>query len=94
MPPDGVIEPVDVSGDGVFCLVAGLPRDWPDQLGLDGFEEREEDQKTVQWTVFPTQDHRVVVAVPTPAHPLPAGDCLQSPTGRSGCRVCGAAPDS
>ena len=54
MPPDGVIEPVDVSGDGVFGLLAGLPCDRPDQLRLDGLEER--------------FHHRVVVAVPAPAH--------------------------
>lgn len=47
--------------------MAGLPRDWPDQLGLDGFEEREEDLKTVRWAVFPTKNHRVV-AVPASAH--------------------------
>jgi hypothetical protein len=29
---DGVKEPVDVSGDGVFGLLAGLPSDGPDQL--------------------------------------------------------------
>ena len=39
MPPDGVIEPVDVSGDGVFGLLPGLPGDRPDQLRLDGLEE-------------------------------------------------------
>ena len=50
MPSDGVIEPVDVSGDGVFSLLAGLPGDWPDQLRLDGLEER--------------LDHRVVVRGP------------------------------
>ena len=68
MSPDGVIEHVDVSGDGIFGLGAGLPCDRPDQLRLDGLEEGEEDQETVQWTAFPTQDHRVVVAVPSPAH--------------------------
>lgn len=26
----------------------------PDPLGLDGHEEGKEDQKAVQWTVFPT----------------------------------------
>ena len=36
MPPDWVIEPVDISGDGVFGLSAGLPGDRPDQLRLDG----------------------------------------------------------
>jgi hypothetical protein len=52
MPPDGVKEPVDVSGDGVFDLLAGLPRNRSYQLRLDGFEER--------------FNHRVVVAVPAP----------------------------
>lgn len=50
MPPDGVMEPVDVSGDGVFGLLAGLPGDRLDQLRLDGLEER--------------LDHCIVVAVP------------------------------
>lgn len=31
-PPDGYIEPVDLSGDGVFGLLAGLPGDRPDQF--------------------------------------------------------------
>jgi hypothetical protein len=44
----GVMEPVDVSGDGVLGLLAGVPCDRPDQLRLDGLEDREEDQKTVQ----------------------------------------------
>ena len=54
MSPDRVIEPVDVSGDWDFGLLAGLPCDRPDQLRLDGLEEGEEDPKIVQWTVFPT----------------------------------------
>jgi hypothetical protein len=54
MPSDGVIEPVDISCDGVFGLLAGLPGDRPDQFRLDGLEEGEEDKKTVQWTVLPT----------------------------------------
>jgi len=33
----------------------------PNQFGLDGFEEGEEDQKTVWGTVFPTQDSSVVI---------------------------------
>ena len=61
-----VIEPVDVlepaivrrwfknNGERGFGLATGFPRPAPDQLGLDGFEEGEEDQKTVRWTVFPT----------------------------------------
>ena len=40
MSPDGVIEPADVSGDGVICLLAGLPGDRPDQLRFNGLEER------------------------------------------------------
>lgn len=54
MPPGGVIEPVDVSGDGVFGLLAGLPGDRPDQLRPDDLEER--------------LDHCIVVAAPAPAH--------------------------
>jgi hypothetical protein len=73
MPSDRVMEPVEISGvisgDGVFGLLAGLPGDRPDQLSLDGREMCEEDQKSVRWTVLPTQAHRVVVAVPAPAHP-------------------------
>ena len=49
-----IIEAVDVLEDGGFCLPTGFPRPAPDQPGLDGFEEREKDKKTVQWTVFPT----------------------------------------
>ena len=40
MSPDEVIEPVDVFGDGVFSLLAGLPDDRPNQIGLEGLEER------------------------------------------------------
>jgi hypothetical protein len=36
MPPDGVVELVDVSGDGVFGLLAGVPGDRPAQLRLAG----------------------------------------------------------
>lgn len=53
MTPDRLVEPIDVSGDGVFGLLTGLPRDRPDQFGFDGFEEG--------------LDHRVVVAVPLDA---------------------------
>ena len=34
------MEPVDVSGGGVFGLGAGLPCGRPDQFRLDGLEER------------------------------------------------------
>jgi hypothetical protein len=54
MPSDGVMEPVDGSGDGLFGLVPGLPSDGPDQLRCDDLEER----------VNP----RVVVVGPAPAH--------------------------
>ena len=36
---DEVVEPVDVNGDGVFGLWAGLPCDRPLQLRLVGLEE-------------------------------------------------------
>ena len=42
MLPDGFAEPVDVSGDSVFELLAGLQCDRPDQLRFDGLEEGEE----------------------------------------------------
>ena len=54
MSPNGVTEPVDVSGDGFFSLLVGLPVDQPNPLGLEGLEGR--------------LDHRVVVTVPAPAH--------------------------
>ena len=34
------MEAVDVLKDGGFCLAAGFPNPAPDQLGLDGLEER------------------------------------------------------
>jgi hypothetical protein len=40
MPSARVIEAVDVLKDGGFGLATGFPRPAPDQLGLDGFEER------------------------------------------------------
>ena len=40
MPAARVIEAVDVLKDGGFCLATGFPRPAPDQLGLDGLEER------------------------------------------------------
>ena len=54
MSPDGIIEPVDVSGDGVVSLFPALPGDRPDQFRLDGLEDG--------------LDHPVVVAVPLAAH--------------------------
>lgn len=40
MPSDRDIELVDVSGDDIFSLLAGLLCDRPDQFRLDGLEER------------------------------------------------------
>ena len=40
MPSARVIEAVDVLKDDGFCLTAGFPRAAPEQLGLDGLEER------------------------------------------------------
>ena len=54
VPPDRIVEPVDVSSHRVLGLAAGLPGDRPDQLGLDGLEER--------------LDHSVVVAVALSTH--------------------------
>lgn len=54
MSPDGVTEPAGVSGDGVICLLAGLPGNRPDQLRFNDLDER--------------LDHRIVVTVSMPAH--------------------------
>ena len=40
MPAARVIEAVDVLKDGGFGLATGFPRPAPEQLGLDGLEER------------------------------------------------------
>ena len=40
MPSARVIEAVDVLKDASFGLAAGFPGPAPNQLGLDGFEER------------------------------------------------------
>jgi hypothetical protein len=40
MPAARVIDAVDLSKDGGFCLATGFPRPAPNQLGLDGFEKR------------------------------------------------------
>jgi hypothetical protein len=68
MPPDRAIEPVDFSGDEIFAPGACLPRDQPDQCRFDSLEEREEDQKTVQLTVFPTYNRLVILAISAFAH--------------------------
>ena len=48
------MEAVDVLKDGGFCLAAGFPNPAPDQLGLDGLEER--------------LDNGVVIAIALAAH--------------------------
>ena len=68
MPTARIIETIDVLEDGGFNLPACLPGAPPYQLCLDGFEEGEEDQKTVQWTVFLTQNGGVIVAISLAAH--------------------------
>lgn len=40
MPAAPVIEAVDLLEDGGFGLATGFPRPAPEQLGLDGLEER------------------------------------------------------
>jgi hypothetical protein len=45
-----------------------VPTFGPGQLCFDGFEEIEEDQKTVWGPVFLMQDHGIVVAIAFAAH--------------------------
>ena len=40
MPAARIIKTVDVLKDSGFCLAADFPNPAPDQLGLDGLEER------------------------------------------------------
>ena len=40
MPPSWIIEPIDILEYGPLGLASGFPTITPDQLGLDGFEER------------------------------------------------------
>ena len=54
MPPPWIIEAVDVLEDRAFCLAACVPTIAPDQLSLDGFEER--------------FNHRIVVTITLTAH--------------------------
>ena len=50
-------------GERFFGLAPGFPEVSPDQLGLDGFEECEEDQDGPQWGVSLTQDHRFIITM-------------------------------
>ena len=52
-----VIEPIDILEDRALGLTACVPTIAPDQLSLDGFEER--------------FNHGIVIAIALAAHPLP-----------------------
>lgn len=54
MPPDEIVEAVDVSRHSAFGVFPGLPGDGPDQFGLDGFEK--------------SLDDGVVIAIALAAH--------------------------
>ena len=54
MPPPWVIEPVDILEYRALRLASGFPARAPDQLRLDGFEER--------------LNHGVVIAIAFAAH--------------------------
>jgi hypothetical protein len=54
MTPDGIVEPVNVAGDGLDRLLPGVEDGPPDKLGFQRLEER--------------FDHRVVVAVSLAGH--------------------------
>ena len=49
-----IVEPIDILEDRAFCLTTCVPFVAPDQLSLDGFEER--------------FNHRIVVAIAFAAH--------------------------
>ena len=68
MPAAGGVEAVDVLKQRSFHPASGLPSVAPDQLCFQGFEEGEEDQKTVWGTLFPTQDNGIVLAISFPRH--------------------------
>jgi hypothetical protein len=68
VPPSWIIEPIDILEYSPFRLASCFPTIAPDELRLDGFEEREEDQERPQWGVSPTQDHAIVIAITFAAH--------------------------
>tara|TARA_B110000977_G_scaffold129919_1_gene165732 strand:- start:85 stop:282 length:198 start_codon:yes stop_codon:yes gene_type:complete len=49
-----IVEPIDILEDRAFSLTACVPTIAPDQLSLDGFEER--------------FNHRIVIAIALAAH--------------------------
>ena len=44
-----------------FDPATRFPEPAPDQFGLNGFEEGEEDHETVQWAVFPKEAYDTLV---------------------------------
>jgi hypothetical protein len=68
VPPSWIIEPIDILEYSPFRLVSCFPTIAPDELCLDGFEEREEVQERPQWGVSPMQDHAIVIAITFAAH--------------------------
>ena len=40
MAPDGIVEPVDVTANGLVGFLAGVEDGPPDELGFQGLEER------------------------------------------------------
>ena len=54
VPPPRIVDPVDVLEDRTFGLASGFPAVAPDQLCLEGFEER--------------LDHGIVVTIAFAAH--------------------------
>ena len=54
MAPDGVVEAVDIAGNGLRGFVAGVEDCSPDELGFDGLEER--------------LDHGIIVAISLSRH--------------------------
>ena len=51
MSPDGIVEPVDVAGNGTLGFVAGVEDGPPDKLGFQRLEERLDDGVVVAVTV-------------------------------------------
>jgi hypothetical protein len=68
VPPSWIIELIEILEYSPFRLASCFPTIAPDELRLDGFEEREEVQERPQWGVSPTQDHAIVIAITFAAH--------------------------
>ena len=68
VPPSWIIELIDILEYSPFRVASCFPTIAPDELRLDEFEEREEDQERPRWGVSPTQDHAIVIAITFTAH--------------------------